>query len=48
MAALGALQGLAIWLLVETWPDEPHWAALSAGVLTFVSAGGGQHLPQSP
>jgi len=40
MTALGALQGLALWLLTKGWPDEPRWAAVSAATLYFICAGG--------
>jgi len=37
MAALGALQGLALWVLVETWPEEaPRLRALFVGAVFLV------------
>jgi hypothetical protein len=37
LAAVGVAQGLAVWLLVEGWPEAHHWRALCVGLLTFVA-----------
>ena len=37
LAAAGALHGLAIWLLVETWPESHGLRAMAVSGLTFLS-----------
>ena len=37
MATVGGLQGLALWALVERWPDSPHLAAVFTALVYFVT-----------
>ena len=37
MATLGGLQGLALWVLVERWPESPHLAAVFTALVYFVT-----------
>jgi hypothetical protein len=37
LASVGVAQGLAVWLLVEGWPEAPVAAAVCVGLLSFVA-----------
>ena len=37
LAAVGVAQGLAVWLLVEGWPEAHAGSAVCVGLLTFVA-----------